>query len=78
MSLTNSSVESTQLREKKINELKGKSIQITYLETKGEKSNEKEKKKQNKKPNTEERIQKLYSNICAIRIPKGKERMRTG
>lgn len=44
MSLTNSSVESTQLREKKINELKGKSIQITYLETKGEKSNEKEKK----------------------------------
>lgn len=38
----------------------------------------KKKKKQNKKPNTEERIQKLYSNICAIRIPKEKERMRTG
>lgn len=61
MSLTNSSVESTQLREKKINELKGKSIQITYLETKGEKSNEKEKK--NKIKNL---TQKSASKSCIL------------
>lgn len=62
MSLTNSSVESTQLREKKINELKGKSIQITYLETKGEKSNEKEKKKNKIKNLT----QKSASKSCIL------------